>query len=84
MAYDPVPDLAALIDGLRRAAAQGNVDGTLYALGMLLTGPYSGLRGGLLLDEPGRENVSTEQAIREALAEFAMKPLRGNVALWLT
>ena len=70
MAYDPVPDLAALIDGLRRAALQNNRDGTLLILGGLLTGPYAGLRGGLLLDEPGREDVSTDGAIREALTEF--------------
>lgn len=70
MAYDPVPDLAALIDGLRRAALQNNRDGTLLILGGLLGGPYAGLRGGLLLDEPGREDVSTDGAIREALAEF--------------
>jgi len=69
MAYDPVPDLAEVLDDLHRAASQGNTDGTLYMLGALLSGPYTRLRGGLLLDEPGRENVSTEQAVREALAE---------------
>jgi len=70
MAYNPVPDLAALIDGLRRAALQNNRDGTLLVLADLLAGPYSALRGGLLLDEPGRETMSTADAVREALAEF--------------
>jgi hypothetical protein len=64
--YDPVPDLAALIDGLRELAA--GVPGSFARrLSDLLTGPYAALRGGLLLDEPGRENVTTEQALREAL-----------------
>lgn len=64
---DPIPHLAALIDGLHRAALQNNRDGTLLILADLLTGPYAALRGGLLLDEPGWENMSTKDAIREAL-----------------
>lgn len=68
--YDPVPDLAALVDGLRDVARRG---GDPAELGQLLGGAYAGLRGGLLLDEPGRENVSTADAIREALAEYRAK-----------
>lgn len=71
--YDPVPDLAALIDGLRRMTSRSG-GAQVIALADLLTGPYAGLRGGLLLDEPGRENVTTEQAIREALADYEGKP----------
>lgn len=70
MSYDPVPDLAALIDGLHDLAA-GASDATLPHLfghiGDLLTGPYAGLRGGLLLDEPGQEAVTTETALRELI-----------------
>lgn len=65
--YDPVPALAALIDGLHDVAEAGTQDGLMRALGHLLSGPYSGLRGGLLLDEPGREGVTAEAAIRQAL-----------------
>ena len=64
MSYDPIPDLAALIDGTQKFAGTNN-DGDLVDL---LTGPLARLRGGLLLDEPGREAVTTEQAIRDALA----------------
>jgi hypothetical protein len=72
--YDPVPDLAALIDGLHDLAGTAvQPDATnarvIVALGGLLAGPYAGLRDGLLLDEPGREHVTAGQAIREALAE---------------
>jgi len=67
-AWDPVPHLAALIDGLRNLAAQDARDPDFGSLASLLTGPYAALRGGLLLDEPGREDVTTEQAIREALS----------------
>jgi hypothetical protein len=72
MTYDPVPKLAALIDGLHDLAASG---GNLAVLGEILTGPYAGLRGGLLLDEPGREHMSTEAALRELLDENARGPL---------
>jgi hypothetical protein len=65
MAYDPIPDLAALIDGLHELAARG---GDLTVLGALLAGPYARLRGGLLLDEPTWEDPpSTEDAIRKLL-----------------
>ena len=64
--YDPVPDLAALIDGLHNTA--GETDGSFWRrLGDLYSGPYGRLRGGLLLDEPGREHVTTEAALREVL-----------------
>jgi hypothetical protein len=68
--WDPLPHLAALIDGLRQLAAQpaGDPDSVLTEkLAWLLTGPYAALRGGLLLDEPGREGVATEEALREVL-----------------
>lgn len=63
--WDPVPHLAQLIDALHTLARHGGNEN----LGALLTGPYAALRGGLLLDEPGRETVTAEDAIREALAE---------------
>ena len=66
MAYDPVPDLAALVNRVQDCARAG---GSPAILGEILTGPYARLRGGLLLDEPGRENVTTEQAIRTALIQ---------------
>lgn len=67
MTYDPVPDLAGLIDGVQAVAgAESNL---LTVLVNLLTGPYAALRGGLLLDEPGREHLTTEEAIRSALAD---------------
>ena len=67
--YDPVPDLAALIDGLHDALATNGMNGCVSELIKLAAGPYAALRGGLLLDEPGREDISTEDAIREALRE---------------
>jgi hypothetical protein len=68
-AWDPVPDLAALIDGLH-GAAEDPAEGSFWRrLGDLYAGPYGRLRGGLLLDEPGRERVSAEDALREALRE---------------
>lgn len=74
MAYDPIPDLAALVDGLEAVASAGTLGSPnsvlLEKLGYLLTGPYARLRGGLLLDEPGHEAESTEQAIREALRGY--------------
>jgi hypothetical protein len=71
VAYDPIPDLAQLIEGMSGLRAVMAQPASCRALlGELLKGPYARLRGGLLLDEPGRENVSTEQAVREALAEF--------------
>jgi hypothetical protein len=77
--WDPVPHLAALIDGLHDlavTAAQPDATnaGVVIALGGLLAGSYAALRGGLLLDEPGRENVSTEAALREALDEARRRP----------
>ena len=65
--WDPVPHLAALIDGLHDMAAAWP-DERDEIFGRLLAGPYSALHGGLLLDEPGREHESTEAAIRLALA----------------
>jgi hypothetical protein len=67
MSYDPVPDLAALIDGITSMALAA--DGGRAVLGELLTGPYARLRGGLLLDEPGYREMTTEQAVRLALDE---------------
>jgi hypothetical protein len=72
--YDPIPDLAALIDGFTALLDQGrsgasNAD-LAFRLGMLAGDrPWSRLRGGLLLDDPGHEDVTTEQAIRTALAQ---------------
>jgi hypothetical protein len=65
MTYDPVPDLAALINGLHELARQG---GSVPVLSEILLGPYARLRGGLLLDDPGAGHVSTENAIHLALA----------------
>jgi hypothetical protein len=69
-AYDPIPDLAQLIDGLETAASAAGLGASntqlIIALGALLTGPYARLRGGLLLDEPGWD-VSTEDSIRAVL-----------------
>ncbi len=65
--WDPVPHLAALIDGLREAALAENAPAADMAIADLLLGPYARLRGGLLLDEPGREGLSTEQALREVV-----------------
>lgn len=68
--YDPIPDLAALIDGLETAATIAGRDASnaqlIIQLGGLLVGPYARLRGGLLLDEPGWD-VSTEDSIRAVL-----------------
>ena len=78
-AYDPIPDLAALIDELRAVAASGTGPDHHYHSGLvqrlvdLLAGPYARLLGGLLLDEPGREHIITEAAIREALAPYITK-----------
>jgi hypothetical protein len=66
-AYDPVRDLAALIDGTGGLARQATSASRQMLLGELLIGPYTRLRGYLLLDEPGREHVTTEQALREVL-----------------
>ena len=67
--YDPIPDLAELLDGVHDTARSG---GDHAVLGELLTGPYARLRGGLLLDEPGREQITTETALRELLG--GLKP----------
>lgn len=67
--YDPIPDLAALIDGLQRMALAGNYD-RRQILGALLTGPYARLRGGLLLDEPDWDTLTTEEALRETLRDL--------------
>lgn len=68
MAYDPIPDLAALIAGLHQLALRG---GDLHYLADLLAGPYARLRSGLGLDEPGREDTPrTETALRKALREL--------------
>ena len=69
--YDPAPDLAALIDGLHACAlaGEGGAEPLIRVVADLLCGPYAALRGGLLLDEPGREDISTEDAIREAFRE---------------
>ena len=68
--YDPVPDLAQLIDGLRGTATADDQNSLMVALAVLLHGPYARLRGGLLLDEPGWEDQSTADAIRIALDEY--------------
>jgi hypothetical protein len=71
MPYDPVRDLAELLDGVRKVldGPHEHAKDIYGQLGELALGPYAALRGGLLLDEPGREHVSTADAIREALAE---------------
>ena len=68
--YDPIPDLAALIDGLQRTVATGNSDGIFSGLRDLLAGPYARLRGGLLLDESSWEDASTANALRDTLREL--------------
>jgi hypothetical protein len=71
--WDPLPHLAALIDGLGGVVRSPGGPADRIALAHLLAGPYAALRGGLLLDEPGREHLSTEAALREAL-EGAEQP----------
>jgi len=66
MAYDPIPDLAALIAGLHQLDLS-----PVHYLADLLAGPYARLRSGLGLDEPGREDTPrTETALRKALREL--------------
>jgi hypothetical protein len=65
--YDPIPDLAQLIDGLGTAAATGSSIQIMIQLGALLVGPYARLRGGLLLDEPAWDAPTTEEALRAIL-----------------
>ena len=65
--YDPVPDLAQLIDGLHDACTDQAEGSFFRRMGDLMAGPYGRLRGGLLLDEPGCEDQGTEAALREAL-----------------
>ena len=72
--WDPVPHLAALIDGLQAVVSAGTDEGVWALLVPLLTGPYAALRGGLLLDEPGRDHLSTEEALREVLAPDPRMP----------
>lgn len=62
--YDPIPDLAALVDGAAALLSQGR--------GVLLADVMLRLRAGLLLDDPGRGDITTEAAIREALGQPAM------------
>jgi hypothetical protein len=74
MAYDPIPDLAALIDGLHELARSS---GSGIVLGEILAGPYARLRGGLLLDEITWEDPpGTEDALRELLAAPGTDPAR--------
>jgi len=69
--YDPVPGLAALLDGITDLArASASPAAMRDILGRLLAGPHAGLRGGLLLDEPGRELVPTAGALHEALKNW--------------
>ena len=81
MTYDPIPDLAALIDGLRGAAGDG--DNVLTHIAVLLTGPYARLCGGLLLDGLDSEGtlLNTEAAIRSALAELKSAQNRRDLTL---
>jgi hypothetical protein len=69
--YDPVPDVAALTDGLHELAgmSQGKT-GTLWWAGLrnLYAGPYARLRGGLRLDEPGLEGLETRTAVYRSIA----------------
>jgi len=81
--YDPVPDVAALIDGLLAVAAAGTGPDHHYhsalvqALTGLLAGSYARLRGGLRLDEPGLEGLDTKQAVYRAIsAEVRWAPYR--------
>lgn len=78
--YDPIPDLAALLDGMQETGRSG---GSHAVIGQMLTGPYARLRGGLLLDEPGRETVTTEQAIREALGQPVMPQVPDSTFAWI-
>lgn len=80
MTYNPVTDLAGIIDGLHDVLAAGTYAGIMTGLAELAAGPYAGLRGGLLLDERGRENVRTEDAIREALREAVIPQLSASQA----
>jgi hypothetical protein len=72
--YDPIPDLAQLIDGLGTAATAAGRDASntqlIIALGALLTGPYARLRGGMLLDEPDWDTPGTEEALRKTLRDL--------------
>ena len=63
--FDPVPDLAALLDGLGEMARRGSDP---VVLGTLLGTAYARLRGGLRLDEPGLEGQETKAAIYRATA----------------
>jgi hypothetical protein len=67
-AWDPVPHLAALIDRLNDIARDPDEGSFWRRMTDLYAGPYAALRGGLLLDEPGREETTTEAALREVLA----------------
>jgi hypothetical protein len=63
--FDPVPDLAALLDGVRDLARSG---GDARYLADLLAGPYAALREGLRLDEPGLEDQGTGYAVYRAIS----------------
>jgi len=66
--YDPVPHLAQLIQaGPDLARTADSSDKHRRLLASLLTGPWAALRGGLLLDEPGRQDITAEAALRELL-----------------
>jgi hypothetical protein len=78
MRYDPVRDLAALIDGLHELGSIGALE---VVLGRILTSPYARLRGGLLLDEPSQGHLSTEDALRELLAGPAAEPPAARVCI---
>ena len=76
--WDPVPHLAALIDGLHACAlaGEGGHEPLIRVMAGLLTGPYAALRGGLLLDIPGPDGEiydDTETAIRVALRKTAWR-----------
>lgn len=72
--YDPIPDLAALIDGLTRIA-EGNRENLFRELS-ILSSPYVRLRGGLLLDEPSRANLNTEISLISALEDYGWRVMR--------
>jgi hypothetical protein len=62
VAYDPIPDLAALLDELEAWARGGGRQATMERI---MTGPYARLRSGL--------PTGAEAAIREAIQAFTTK-----------
>jgi hypothetical protein len=76
--YDPVPDLAALIEGMEAIVSAASLGASnsqiVLRTGELAGGPYARLRSGLLLDEPGLEHLPVADALRDALDEARNPP----------